>query len=287
MEHNTGILYLLKLLFLKRKPLSIVAVLSAIAGVALAYSIPVYYKSEAVFYPLSPQSYDPRFLFSAGGINFFGSGEDADRIITIGNSSKISEYVIKKYDLRERYDIDSTDPLSSINTEKKFYKNYKISEDDRSAISVTVYDKNPDTAAIIANDIVKQIDSLNRLPLIEGSVAQLEKFKSDLEKRYAAIDSLHKMSLDKYKTVNEAQKEMVAYGLIHTYSELKQAETRLAILKENFNTLHIVQEARPNVKKARPVRWMVAAGTFFGSLVIFFILLVVFDQYNNVLKKQL
>ncbi|HSZ24241.1 MAG TPA: hypothetical protein VK766_00905 [Cytophagaceae bacterium] len=288
MEQNSGLLYLLKLMVQKKKQLTIITITATLAGIALAFLLPVYYKSTCIFYPFSPKAYDPRYMFSeAGNIELFGTGDDADRVITIGNSSLITNYIIEKYNLIDRYNIDRNDKYFYIKATEKFKKNYSISEDDRSAITVSIYDQDPDTAAIIANDIVAQIDSYNRKPLIESNIKQLDKFKSDLQHKYATLDSLSQDSESKKQKYTDSEKDMVSIEMIRTYSDLKEAETRLSILEQDFKTLYIIEKAAPIIKKAKPIRWLVVLITVFGTLFVYVIGTVLIEQYQKNIKSEL
>ncbi len=282
MEQNSGLFYLVKLLLQNKKTLIIITISSAIIGIAIAFLLPVYYKSTCIFYPYSPKAYDPRYLFSDGGnIELFGSGDDADRVITIGNSSLISNTIIEKYNLIDRYKVDRNDPFFYIKATEKFKTNYKINEDDRSAITVTIFDQNPDTAAIIANDIVSLIDFYNRKPLIESNIKQLDKFNFDLQAKYAKLDSLSKSSEKKTKQLSSSEQDMVSIEMIRTYADMKEAESRLSILQQDFKTLYIIEQASPIIKKAKPVRWMIVLGTIIGTSFLYLIGLVLMDQYKK------
>ncbi len=288
MEQNSSLIYLIKLMIKWKKQLIVISIIASIAGVATAFILPVYYKSVCLFYPYSPKAYDPRFLFSSGtDIDLFGTGDDADRVISIGNSSDISNYIINKYNLIDRYDINRNDPYQWIDVTKNFQQNYKIAEDDRSAIVVTVFDKNADTAALMANDIVEQIDYFNRKPLMESSKKQLDKYKKDLEVKYNTIDSLNKKEKTSTKKLTQSEDDMISMEMISTYSDLKEAETRLSILEDNFKTLHIIEKASPVIKKAKPVRWLVAGGIALGSVLLSIIFIVLMDQYNKNLRGNL
>ncbi len=288
MDQNSGLLYLIKLVLSKKKQLIIITVIAGIAGTVLAFLLPVYYKSTSIFYPYSPKTYDPRYMFSdAGDIELFGSGDDADRVVTIGNSSLIINYVIEKYNLVDRYKVNRDDKYYYITTTGIFKNNYIIAEDDRSAITVTIYDKDADTAAIIANDIVNQIDLCNRKPLIESTAKQLDKFKSDLHVKYATLDSLSKVSSTNTKKLNDSEKDMVSLEMIDTYSDMKEAETRLSLLEQDFKTLHIIEKAAPIIKKARPIRWLVVSVFVIGTLFLYIIGLILIEQYQKNIKNAL
>lgn len=287
MDQNSGLLYLLKLIIQKKKQLLLAGLISAIAGVSLAFLLPVYYKSTCIFYPYNPKAYDPRYMFSNVDVDLFGTGDDADRVITIGNSSLIANYIIDKYNLIDRYGINRSDKYFYIKATNAFRDNFKIAEDDRSAITVTVFDRNADTAAIIANDIVAQIDLYNRKPLVESNTKQLNKFKADLQAKYATLDSLSKKRKGDGQKIEESEKDLMSIEMITTYSDMKEAETRLSILEQDFKTLYIIEKAAAVIKKAKPVRWLVVVCTVAGTLFFFLVWLVLIDQYKNTIRKEL
>ncbi len=226
-------------------------------------------------------------MFSNVDVDLFGTGDDADRVITIGNSSLITNYIIEKYNLIDRYEIDRNGAYFYIKATEKFKDNYKLSEDDRSAISVTIYDENPDTAAIIANDIVSQLDFYNRKPMIESNSKQLDKFKTDLQAKYSTLDSLSKKASGGPKKLSDSEKDMLSIEMINTYSDMKEAETRLSILEQDFKTLYIIEKAAPVIKKAKPVRWLVVSITVAGTLFLYLIGLILMDQYKTAIQKEL
>lgn len=286
MDQNSGLLYLIRLIIEKKKQLIIVGIIASVCGVSLAFLLPVYYKSTCIFYPYSPKAYDPRYMFSNVDVDLFGTGDDADRVITIGNSSLVTNTIIEKYNLIDRYNINRNDKYFYIKATEEFKDNYKISEDDRSAITVTIFDKDPDTAAIIANDIVSLIDFYNRKPLIESNSKQLDKFKSDLSTKYSKLDSLSKNAGSKVKNLSDSEKDMISIEMINTYSDMKEAETRLSILEQDFKTLYIIEKASAVIKKAKPVRWLVVSSTVFATVLLYLIGLILLDQYKLSLKQK-
>ncbi|MCS6824523.1 MAG: hypothetical protein NZ529_09520 [Cytophagaceae bacterium] len=285
--NNSGIFYFIELTVRWKKTLFAVLVISLSGSVITAFLLPVYYKSVSTFYPYSPKAYDPRYFFaSSGNIELFGTGDDADRVVSIGNSSELANYIIEKYNLIDRYDIDRNNPYYYINVTKKFRKNYSIKEDMRSAIIVTVYDQNPDTAALIANDIVNYIDSLNRKPVIEANRDLLIKYKKDLELRYRTMDSIVKKSSKNSPGGQNGLNQIMSTDIMRTYNNLKEVETRMAVLNENFKTLYVIDRAAPVIKKAKPVRWLIVTLSTSGALLLTFICIVLIDQYNQVYKRS-
>ena len=80
---------------------------------------------------------------------------------------------------------------------------------------------------------------------------------------------------------------MVSIEMIRTYSDLKEAETRLSILEQDFKTLYIIEKAAPIIKKAKPIRWLVVLITVFGTLFVYVIGTVLIEQYQKNIKSEL
>jgi len=74
---------------------------------------------------------------------------------------------------------------------------------------------------------------------------------------------------------------MVSIEMIRTYADMKEAESRLSILQQDFKTLYIIEKASPIIKKAKPVRWMIILGTIIGTSFLYLIGLVLMDQYKK------
>ncbi len=79
---------------------------------------------------------------------------------------------------------------------------------------------------------------------------------------------------------------MLSLELITTYSDMKEAETRLSILEQDFKTLYIIEKASAVIKKAKPVRWLVVSITTAGTVFLYLLWLIVSDQYKTSIRKE-
>ena len=80
-----------------------VFVLSALLSLLLKN----YYQGKTVFYAASQDLFKPEKVFGGGTqeMYYYGSGEDIDRILTVGNSHGIIDFLIDSFDLWTVYEI--------------------------------------------------------------------------------------------------------------------------------------------------------------------------------------
>ncbi|MCU0429280.1 MAG: hypothetical protein MUF42_04850 [Cytophagaceae bacterium] len=250
-------------------------IVSVILGVALAFILPVKYKAESTFYPLSSQAYDPRYLFSGDPVSLYAGNDDADRIHGIAESAEIKWYVINKYDLGTRYKLDKEDKLFSYYVIEKFTENYSVTETDFNALRISVLDANPDTAAIIVNDIVRVVDSLNRQPLLDACLPMLEKYQVDIIKTMATQDSLYERLL---RAGSNLDLEAITMEKMRTKYEYQGVLTRMACLRKPFSTLNVIERGSAPKKRSSPVRWLVVVLVVAGSIAVYTSVIIFMDQ---------
>lgn len=265
---------ILKTIKEQKKTFTIVLLGTFVISTLVAFLLPVYYKSSATFYALSPKSYDPRMRFSYN-MELYGAGEDADRTITLAESGFIGNNIIEKFDLARRYEYDTTDALEKLKLAKEYKSNLIVEENNKGAIIVSFYDKSPDTAALIVNDIVKQINDINKAVIIDANLKQFTLYKKWMDEKYQGLDSLSKIMAAINNLKGSAHQDVVSMELFNTYSKLKEAQTNLETIQDDINTLQIVEEAVPIVKKAKPLRMVIVGlaclSTFLITLLFFFL----------------
>ena len=89
----------------------------------------------------------------------FGEEEEAEHLLQILNSDEIRYNIIQKYHLMQHYDIDMDDNYPNTKLNKEYDSNISFRRTEFMSIEIKVLDHNPDTAALIANDIASLLDS--------------------------------------------------------------------------------------------------------------------------------
>jgi uncharacterized protein involved in exopolysaccharide biosynthesis len=149
-------------LFKNRKSIIIITLIGIIASVIASYVVKNEYKSTVVLYPSQNISYSRVILNDISNSNDifqFGGEKDTEKMLQILESNDIKNQLIKKLDLYNHYEIDSgsENSLTLIYNEIGSRIDFKKTEFD--AISISVTDRSPETAAKIAGEIADIVDS--------------------------------------------------------------------------------------------------------------------------------
>ena len=150
---------ILVFLYYWRKPVIIITLSALIASVIFSapFFIPPKYKSTVIMYPVSTSSISKALLSENSGdkrdIMELGEDEQAEQMLQILNSNRIRDKIIDRYHLMEHYNIDSASRYKLTKLYNLYESNIKFRRTEFMAVSSTVYDKDPQIAANIANDI--------------------------------------------------------------------------------------------------------------------------------------
>jgi uncharacterized protein involved in exopolysaccharide biosynthesis len=293
-DHNYNLFDLLRILLKWKKPIIYVCLSAVLISSIISFLVPVYYKSTATFYSYNLKSFDPRNLTSEESLEIFGTKEDADRLITIGTSSGLENAMIAKFNLFKRYDIDSTEKFARTNLLEKLRGNLEVKKNERSAIEVTVYDKDPVVAAQMANEAVKLMDDINKFPVMENNRKLLYVIKNQVDSKYAQLDSLSHSVRNLKKGDAPVAKTASQY-----FDDLKSVDVRLtedlaetiklkekydmaaALYNSNISSIFIVEPAGVSEKKAKPIRWLIVVASTFGAFMLICLAAIFMETYKN------
>jgi uncharacterized protein involved in exopolysaccharide biosynthesis len=90
----------------------------------------------------------------------FGTEKEAEHVLELLTSGKIMGDVIKKFNLKDHYNIKGEGEGMEDKLGRKLYNNIKIKRTENLGIKLTVWDTDPVYAAQIANYIVERLTSL-------------------------------------------------------------------------------------------------------------------------------
>ena len=230
-----------------RKPLIIVTLLAAVlAGI---FSSPAFikpkYKSTVTVFPTTTNSLSKALLpqqFSSRGqdIMEFGEEEQAEQLLQILNSDQIRDRIIKKYNLVDHYHIDTTGKYVRTELYKTFESNIEYRRTEFMSVEINVMDTDPDTAAMIANDISNLLDEVkNRIQR-----ERAEKGLKIIEQEYTTLKSEVKsyedsLTLLRYKGVHdyEAQSSVFNEQLATAIIENGVNSPAVKTIEEKLDTL--------------------------------------------------
>lgn len=321
MEMNS--LDLLGFLWKNRKSILIIGFIAAVVSSFVALVIEEKFESTVTLYPSKTSS------VSFGEINNedqtvskFGEEEEAEQMLQILESAKIREEIITKFDLLNHYEIDTTGKYIFTELNETYADNISFTRNKNGAVLITVLDKSPDTAALIANEIADLFDRTKNAMIHARAITdfnikkeKLKKLESEMQSlrdTMSVLSSLGVVTADAYQGLTDA---MLKAGDLKTKNEYKQKlamtekfgsllkafqiETeflseRIATLKSSYEQAETdansfpshkftVEEASPAEKKSYPVRWLIVVITSLSS-VLFTCIVLLFNEKIKELK---
>jgi capsular polysaccharide biosynthesis protein len=274
MEIN--ILTVLNILNRGKKYFFIVFIFTFVVSTIVAFLLPVIYGSTAVLFPLSPKSYDPRTKFSY--MELYGSVEDINRTVGIAESGEIRDYIVKKYDLAKRYDYDTTKANDQYYLRQEYHGNLDVKESNQGSISITFYDKDADTAALIVNDIIEQINTINKSVVIDAIQKQFKTYQRVMQDKYNGLDSLAEILNAIKAQAKSPSGEVTSMEMFHAYTRVKEAEVNLEAIQDDVQTIQVIEKAIPNWKKEKPKRMFLIGSACLSTFIITLLFLLIKDR---------
>lgn len=236
----------------KRKPLIVVTLVAIVLAAVFSapYFIPPKYKSTVTLFPTTTNSPSKGLLpqqFATRGQDIleFGAEEQAEQLLQILNSDEIRDRIIKKYNLAAHYKIDTSGSFTRTELYETYNSNISFRRTEFMSVEINVLDTDPDTAAMIANDIDHFLDETkNRiqkdrakkgLEIIEGEYLAM---KSEMNRLEDALTELRMKGVHDYETQSAVLNEQLATALIENPSgaAVRKIENKLDTLAKYGGT---------------------------------------------------
>ena len=319
LEFNS--LDLLGFLWKSRKTIIIIGIIAGITSSVISLLIEEKYESIVTLYPAKSSSITFNEITNEDqSVSKFGEEEEAEQMLQILESSFIRNKIISNYHLMKHYEINESDKFAYTELQETYSDNIHFERNKNGAVLIKVLDKNPDTAANIANDIAKLFDStknamIHERALIDYNIkkTKLTKLKSDLQKvrdtmskltsigvvtqdAYQALTEVminvtdSKMKSDYLNKINETEK----YGSILTSFQVEAefVTERIATMQTAFEQAEadanssishkfIVDTAYPAEKKAYPIRWLIVVISTLSTILFTIILLLIKEKIKE------
>ena len=315
---------LISFLWKNKMPLIIVGLISLLSSSIISFMIEEKFESTAALYPTKTSSVSiSRNISEDQSISKFGEDEEAEQMLQILESSSVRIKVTEKFNLLEHYDIDLNSKFKNTKLKEEYLENINFKRNNNGAVLITVLDKDPDTAALIANEITSLFDNIKNDMIHERAREDFIIKKNKLKKITSQIqdlkDTLSKLSLlgvvsnDSYRALTEgfvnakdseikkSFKEKMdmteKYGSVLMSLQIKfqlfserhhtleiSYEQALTNVNSNISHKFIVEKAYPSEKKAYPIRWLIVIMSTFSS--ILFAIAVILTNNKIALLKN-
>ncbi len=200
MTRNDNLVSALTVLFRNRKKLAY-TILSAVAITALVSFIFLdnYYKSKTTFLVASTDIFKPEQVFgsSTKDIEYTGTENDVDRILTIADSPELYDYLIQKFSLYKHYKIDSTKVKAPFKVRETLQKLYDVKKTTHNAIELTVEDVSNKQAAEMTLAARNKVDEIAQRLIRNTQAGMVKTFENSMAEKTNNImrlgDSLQKL----------------------------------------------------------------------------------------------
>jgi capsular polysaccharide biosynthesis protein len=179
-----------------RKPLFIVMVIAIVGSwfFSSPWFITPKFKSTVIMFPASSSSISKSLLneqsLKGQDITAFGEDDQAEQLLQILNSNSIRDRIMRKFDLMRHYDIDSTSDVRYSNLFKEYDDNITFRRTEFMAVQISVYDKDPQMAADIANTIASLLDSAKNDIMRQRSVKGFKVVEAEYNSMQAEKDKI-------------------------------------------------------------------------------------------------
>ena len=235
------------IVFLWHKRVILISLTVAAAILAAIFSAPFFitpkFKSTVVLIPTSTNSISKALLGDNQGYKQdllqFGEEEHAEQLLQILNSSKIRDRVIEKYNLMKHYEIEKGSKYKRTALNKEYKSNIKYRRTENMAVEITVMDANPDTAALIANDIADLLDSLKIGMQKERAYRgyeivkqEYENMRNNIQFKEDSLTKLRELGVHDYETQAEMINRQLAIEIARNpnSSAVKALDDKLSVL---------------------------------------------------------
>lgn len=234
---KTDIVDIIRTLFKWKKWILISCAVAAIGSATIALLLPEYYKSSTTFLAISPDQSTPELLFGDAGVvpELYGNANDIDRLLTIAESNELVDFLVDSFKLYEHYDIKPGSAKAKNSVRKTFRGLYDITKTKRDALSLSIEDKDPQLATMVAEAARRFINERGQKLIKQTQQRALNTFEINIKSKEAQLivlsDTLQALRT-RYGIFNtESQSESLTFRLASKESSLTNALAQITAYK--------------------------------------------------------
>lgn len=238
MQQNQQLVDVLRTLFRWKRFIIGVCLITGIGSILISLMLDNYYQSYALFYATNHDLAKPNPIGS--NVNFrqyYGGGDDIDRIMTLAESERLANFLIDSFDLFEHYGIDPNDEKSKLQIIETYKSQFKVVKTRYDAIQILVEDTDPELAMKIANTAMVKVNGMAQEMIRQSQKQQMEMMRENIASREKTLKSIEDTLLSvrqQYGIFNTAtQSRDLPELLLVTEGKLRVEQGRLEELKKH------------------------------------------------------
>jgi len=239
MEEPEQIKDAIRIVWDNKKPILTWSIAVFVITAAASLFLKNYYQATTTFYPASLDLTKPELIFgnSPKEAEFYGTGQDLDRLLTICQSNEIKDQLIARFALYQHYKIDSLKPLAHHKIRKKLNGLMDVVKTKYEAIDLSIEDQDKTLAAQMANatrELVNQ--SANQL-ITDRLHKVAEAYQTSITEKQHLLQALNDSLVQlrkKYPIYNiDAQTESLSTIAAQVGNDLAGESARYESLRKN------------------------------------------------------
>ena len=253
----------MQIVFKYKKHLTIIGIAAVILSVIFSspFFITPLYKSTVILYPTASKSISKALLSESAGsqkdILEFGEEEQTEQMLQILNSNKIMDRIIQKYNLMEHYGISPQSKYKMTRLYKEYESNFKFRRTEYMAVKISVYDKDPQMAADMANDVAELVDSTINQMQKEVAIKAFEivsteynKLQAEVKAKEDSLNVLRELGVHDYESQAEMFNRQLAISMANGNTEgVKRLQQKLEVLAKYGGAYVSLRDALEHDKK--------------------------------------
>ncbi len=255
----------------------------AVASVTL-YVVPKQYQAKAVLVPANSELADKGRFFNPNLqrlYSYFGSGDDIDRIVGIGETEQLMLELVQQFSLVKYYELSGDSlPVLEQKAVKKLRREIRLIKNENAQIEITAWSKNKQLSADIVNSLIAQVEKTEKeiwLTNYRQAKTKLDTGSITLEKQYQTlIDSIAKKRGS--NTILSARAQQL---LAEIQNYRKMADEFSLAMQTVPPALYVLQHASPSIYFVKPDIALVLILTGIASICFVSIFVLIADRKQN------
>lgn len=192
MNTNESLLGVFRTIYQWRKRLLYATLGVGVATALISLLLANYYQASTTFYPANSDLTKPDRVFGPPGsyVEYFGSGADIDRLMTIAGSTQLVDRMIDTFDLFTRYGIDPDSEKARERARLKLSGLLSITQTKYDGITIKVEATDPQDAADMANMARTIVDQITREHIRNSQKLLLETYQISIDQKQVYLTNL-------------------------------------------------------------------------------------------------
>ncbi len=232
-EISYNLLEVVSSLWQWRRKAFILTLSITIGTLIISFFIPDYYTATCTFVPANEE----RDLFGREGKNNSMYGDEAavDRATIFASSAPLIDFMVKEFDLPNRYGINASTPKGQDRVSRRFLKLFKLKKNDHGGIDLSMQDRDPQMAAKMLSAAISKIDGLYKQATASNKDQMMRTYEGAISSKRNELkvigDSLFLLR-KKYSVFDVGkQGEILSELIVETESQLTENIAKLESYK--------------------------------------------------------